>query len=601
MVDRPRRVAVVLKRASLLDSIQPRLEKLHEDGCAIHLALQDVNPGPARDDLAALWARGPSISIGYAVPRRDRWTEIARRYAETQHRPMEDDEPSARPAPSAAQLQMRAALPADPGILTYLRELDLDLVILTDLAARDGGQFDYLLACRSLNIATEVIEPAADDAADSEQVPGSTAAVQPGRPADAVPAPAHPWRAALWAVLLGGQLSRLLGLSDRAGRRKSLLERAQDIYVQGLFPRLIYAFVRLLPGTHPVLLDMSRQLSPAKLGEMLTIEAAMADACKGSGPIIFGPWTEDIATELLFWVPFVRWYRRRYKLDRDRIVVVSRDDTRSWYEGVGGRYLDIGELYSVEDVAALNAQRAEELSKRNKQYAFTRADQIICRKVAKRLSAARLNVLHPRTMHALFERYMKEVSGHAYVAAYTRYQPLTIKPAKVRQLCPGLPDRYVAVGFQFNESFPETKANRAFAVRVLRQITEKTDVVLVGSGAALKLGDLVNSPRIHPIKYDPRRALNVHSAIIAGAQAFVGAYDGLAYVAANLGRPVIGFESQAVPAQSPFRNIVAREFSAYGGSVTLLRTTEVESLGWLLACALGDETRAAEPAVAADA
>jgi hypothetical protein len=111
----------------------------------------------------------------------------------------------------------------------------------------------------------------------------------------------------------------------------------------------------------------------------------------------------------------------------------------------------------------------------------------------------------------------------------------------------------------------------------------------------------VKSPRIHPITYDPRRVLGIHSAIIAGAEAFVGAYDGLAYVAANLGRPVIGFESQAVPAQLPFRNIAAREFSAYGGSVTLLRTTEAESLGWLLACALGDETRPAEPAVAAGA
>lgn len=390
-----------------------------------------------------------------------------------------------------------------------------------------------------------------------------------------------------------------MGLSEEAGVRKSLRASLQDAYVGRVFPWLVSGLLRLLPGTHPVLLDLSRQLSPAKLGEMMTIEAAMAAACQGSGPIIFGPWTADIDTELLFWIPFLRWYRRRYQIDRSRIVAVSRDDTRSWYEGVGGRYLDIGELYSVEDVAGLDAQRTEELTRRNKQYAFTRADQIICRKVSKRLSAARLNVLHPRTMHALFERYMTEVNGHAYLAAYTRYQPLSIKPAKVRQLCPGLPDRYVAVGFQFNASFPETKANRAFAATVLRQITEKTDVVLVGSGAALKLAELVKSPRIHPIKHDPRRVLGIHSAVIAGAEAFVGAYDGLAYVAANLGRPVIGFESQAVPAQLPYRNIAAREFSAYGGSVTLLQTTEVERLGWLLACVLGDETHPVKPVVAA--
>ena len=606
MADRQRRVAIVLKRASLIGAVQSRIQALYDEGCAVHLALQGLDLPPGQETLAALWADASSISVGYAIPRRDRWKPISERLAQPPPRAAgpEDEDLPEPPARSAAQLHMRAALPADPGVLAYLRQLDLDLAILTDLGAQEISQFDYLLACRQLNIPTELIELPGESPAESGDAEAPIVAIPAERPRDPYVEPARSlfWRAALWATLLGDQLGppllRVLGFSDKGGVRRSPLDRLQDTYVERVFPWLVSGLLRMLPGTHPVLIEMSRQLSPAKLHEMMSIETAMADACRGSGPIIFGPWTADIDTELVFWIPFLRWYRRRYQIDRDRIVVVSRDDTRSWYEGVGGRYIDVNELYSVEDVDALGEQRTEELTKRNKQFAFTRADQVICRKVAKRLSAARLNTLHPRTMHVLFERYMSEVSGHAYVASYTRYQQLSIKPAKVRQLCPGLPDRYVAVSFEFNGSFPDTKANRAFAVRTIRQIAEKTDIVLVGSKAALKLGEQVKSPRIHPIEHDPRRVLGVHSAVIAGAQAFVGTYYGLAYVAANLGRPVIGFESEAVPGQLPHRNIAAREFGAYGGSVTLLRTSEVENLGWLLACSLGEDGQAPKPALA---
>jgi hypothetical protein len=429
---------VARRPTRLLAAVWPRVAALCDQGCAVHLALQDVDPVPGQASLDALGSRDLAISIGYAVPRRDRWTAIAERLSERPPAPdLDEDEAPKAAAALPAPSRLRTALPADPGILAYLRQLDLDLVVLTDLEATDGAQFDYLLACRQLRIATEAVELESEDAADADQVSDQTQAQRPVAPSPGGLSLVLS-RAVLWTVLLGNQLGpplrRLLGMSEEAGVQKSLKARLQDAYVERVFPWLVSGLLRLLPGTHPVLLDLSRQLSPMKLGEMMTIETAMAAACQGSGPIIFGPWTADIDTELLFWIPFLRWYRRRYQIDRSRIVTVSRDDTRSWYEGVGGRYLDIGELYSVEDVAGLDAQRTEELTKRNKQYAFTRADQIICRKVSKRLSAARLNVLHPRTMHALFERYMTEVNGHAYLAAYTRYQPLSIKPAKVRQL-----------------------------------------------------------------------------------------------------------------------------------------------------------------------
>ena len=568
MTDRPARIAFVLKRPSAAEAARAQIEAQCMEGAAVHLAFQDLSGDRAA--LIELCARHPSISVGYAIPRRDRWSALARDLAQGQRRPdMDEDEQDE--APAAGAQKMRAALPPDAGVLAYLEELDLDRLILTDLDSADSVQFDYLLACRRLRLPAQLM---LIDAADTEDPAAAAGPPSPLEP----PRASLSGQAALWATRIG----ELFGGGDGLGSRRGLVTRLQDAYVSQLFPKLISFCMGLLPGSHPVLDELSKQLNPSKLSELMSIETDMAMACRGSGPIIFGPWTGDIDSEILYWVPFLRWYRKRYHIDRERIIVVSRGDTRTWYEGVGGRYIDVAELYSPEETAELDQQRSDELNRRKKQYGFTDADKAICRKVSKRLSAAGLNVLHPRTMQVLFERYFSDVGGHAFISSYTRYQKVNIKPAKVRQLCPDLPDRYVAVNFQFQDSFPDTEENRAFAVAALRRIAERNDVVLVGSGAALKWNDLLKSPRIHRIKHDPRRALGIHTAIIAGADAFVGGYDGLAYVAANLGKTVIAFESRPGPHQFAHKAVAARELAFDGAGVNVLRTTEIGRLDWLL-------------------
>ncbi len=53
--------------------------------------------------------------------------------------------------------------------------------------------------------------------------------------------------------------------------------------------------------------------------------------------IVFGPWTGGTATELLYWVPFVRWAQEHFALDPARVTVVARSGTSHWYGDAGGR------------------------------------------------------------------------------------------------------------------------------------------------------------------------------------------------------------------------------------------------------------------------
>ena len=47
--------------------------------------------------------------------------------------------------------------------------------------------------------------------------------------------------------------------------------------------------------------------------------------------IVAGPWLGEVGFELLYWVPFLRWFAERFRLPPERLLVVSRGGTASWY------------------------------------------------------------------------------------------------------------------------------------------------------------------------------------------------------------------------------------------------------------------------------
>ena len=64
------------------------------------------------------------------------------------------------------------------------------------------------------------------------------------------------------------------------------------------------------------------------------VEAELEGFAVRAGPIVAGPWHGTIAWELLYWIPFLRWFRRRFDVDRSRLAAVSRPGAALWYADV---------------------------------------------------------------------------------------------------------------------------------------------------------------------------------------------------------------------------------------------------------------------------
>ena len=256
---------------------------------------------------------------------------------------------------------------------------------------------------------------------------------------------------------------------------------------------------------------------------------------RGSQPIIVGPWTGEIGFELLYWAPFVRWAVEKFDLPSEQLVVVSRGGTASWYGLTNSRYVDVFSVAAPEEFRL----RTEATKKQRGVSAF---DRDVIGRVRASLGGGATQLLHPALMYALFMPFWKDRAPLSRVLDHVRYRQ--IAPPRPAAL-PPLPATYVAVRFYFSNCFPDTADNRAFVSRVIEALAEHHEVVMLNPG--FRPDDhadfsAASHPRVHAFDMSGRAGENLawQTAIIAGAQAFVGTYGGFAYLA-----PLCGVRSTA--------------------------------------------------------
>jgi hypothetical protein len=255
--------------------------------------------------------------------------------------------------------------------------------------------------------------------------------------------------------------------------------------------------------------------------------------------VLVGPWSGEVGFELLYWIPFVTWALREADVNPHRLIIVSRGGPQSWYSHLGGRYVDLLSSMSPEAFRS----RTEAQKKQREVGAF---DREMLRQV---ITAARLErpaLLHPGLMYRLFRPFWNQEATVHRVDDYTRYERIHVGPDST--LAARLPSDYVAVRFYFSSSFPDTTDNRAFADSIVRALASSTHVVMLGPGFRVDdhrdFAPAVSS-RIHAVDdlMTPDRNLEVQTAVIAGARAFVGTYGGYAYLAPFCNVPAIAFYS----------------------------------------------------------
>lgn len=281
------------------------------------------------------------------------------------------------------------------------------------------------------------------------------------------------------------------------------------------------------------------------------LEREIAGVARGRGPIVAGPWLSEVGFEVLYWIPFLRWFQDRYRVDRDRIVVISRGGVGEWYADIAGRYVEIFDHISPDEFGRLNRQRHERLeSGGQKQMRPGELDALLI-EAASRAAGERLgdaSLCHPSLMYRLFNRFWFGNRALDLVLSRTRYVPMRIAPASGL----GLPERYVAAKFYTGAALPDSPESRDALRSLVRAAAARIPVVMLDTGMATDehedylFRDISNviSVRRH---LEPRSNLGVQTSIVAGAQGYMGTCGSLAWLA-----PLLGVDTLAVYGEERF-------------------------------------------------
>jgi hypothetical protein len=367
---------------------------------------------------------------------------------------------------------------------------------------------------------------------------------------------------------MGQALDRLEGQLDRVRERVDRFDRRQVSHLQDAVNALAYtarrqrAFAdRLLRASH---VETEHEFLRERALRRLRALDRAADT------IIVGPWTGEVGFELLYWVPFVRWAVAKLGIDHERLTIISRGGTASWYGLDGARYVDVLERRAPE---ALRAHMAEA----KKQRTLRMFDRRLIREVASEVDG-RVGVLHPALMYALYMPYWKQVTSARWVDQYAR--PSRITPPR---LALDLPDDYVALRFYFSDCFPDTASNRAVVRDLVGAAARDGHVVLLGSGVQVDdHADFIPAeavPRVHTVgaHMRPETNLAVQTAVIAGARSFVGTYGGFCYLA-----PLCGVDTVALYSEKNYYayhlDFAQRTFESVGGGSLTVVDASVRAL-----------------------
>ena len=286
-------------------------------------------------------------------------------------------------------------------------------------------------------------------------------------------------------------------------------------------------------------------------------------------PLIVGPWLNDPETELLCWIPFVRWALTHAQVDQARVVVVSRSGTAKWYAGIAGRYIELLDFYTPEQFSERNAERIVQTT--GNPFVLSKFDRDIMKAVQQAVGTRETESLHPRLMYRLLLPYADAPMSAEVLEQHGAFAPMQAPDSGAAGAT--LPRTYVAASFRFTEALPDTTDNRLFVREILSAACDASPVVLLdppGPALAELLAPLYTSGRLLPMPTAPaaRAMWDLRTTVIAGARAFVGSHEANALVAGLLGVPAVAFYSepqareQVALATRVFSHIPGQAFSA---------------------------------------
>ena len=333
--------------------------------------------------------------------------------------------------------------------------------------------------------------------------------------------------------------------------------------------------LRRAQGLHKPVVRLMRRRQRAREHQAFQAEAAAARAelasiARTRGPIIAGPWLAEVGYEVLYWIPFLRWFCDAHGVPPDRLVAFSRGGLDALYAGVAGRYVDLFDVLTPAELAARNAERrGRQEGGGQKQSAIDTLDEQLLAAARARLGIDGGAVCHPSVFFRLFRHVWHGNLPMDVLWTHTRYVRSTLDlpvPA-------ALPDGFVAAKLYAGPALSATPETRAAVREVVARTAAASPVVLLETELGIDehrdfaLHDVANVTSAASLM-TPRTNLGVQLALIARSRTFLGTCGGLAWVAPFLGVPTVAvcdddaaLATHLLVARQAGRAVNAAEFS----------------------------------------
>ncbi len=266
-------------------------------------------------------------------------------------------------------------------------------------------------------------------------------------------------------------------------------------------------------------------------------------------PIVVGPWLSELGFEILYWIPFVKWFAERFSIAPERLVFVSRGGMASWYDRSdwqgAATYRDIFSAIDPDAYRKMNAGRWQR-SGNQKQMEPDPAETGLLKQVAGDVGIGAHHVLHPAVMYNFFVVFWTHGRrlglGVDLVLKHAIHEPLPAVPAWTG---PELPSSFVAVKFYERPSLPHSPETAAQIRDLMLRIAERRTVVSLDTSFRADEHDGF-APPDHPNIVSardwmtPENNLDIQTRLIAASDFFIGTYGGTAYIPPFVGKASLG-------------------------------------------------------------
>ena len=304
------------------------------------------------------------------------------------------------------------------------------------------------------------------------------------------------------------------------------------------------------PQPPPTAISLTQHLSTKSRSAQNAMTPFLADAeahrlASSDRPILLGPWMGNAnwgpRPQLLYWRPYLFWLLEQLDRSQRRVVAVSRAGADTWYGALADEYVDLLDLYGVEEFERMGAERLRVTGLRRQRY-ISDIERDILEAVARRLNLELddCEIVHPATMFRMFDEVLRGRLPPGFVLQYARFAKLEAAPAADLDL----PPRYIAVRFSVEPAYGDRAAARDYLNALVQALAAHVPVVALDTGYSVEgpefeLDACDGLTSLHG-RVPARRSLALQTQVVAGAAAFVGTLGGSVPLAVSCGIQTTG-------------------------------------------------------------